>query len=226
MRRPSRKSGARTCCSSGCCGWIPGTRLSTTMVSGGMGWGWGGGWQPFRPTMVPVQQVSQYDLATVESNLFDVQTKQLVWAATTIHVQSRNVGGEGDARIRQRDASSLSEASSRANSGRAAARQLRSFPWLAAPDNPPSCRWLDPHAVPLRPLRGSTSMNMKAHGSFILLLLLAFPVAAAEPRMICFGNEPSWGLHFSERGGARLELPDARPSRIRAARCAPQRTWR
>ena len=54
-------------------------------------------------------------------------------------------------------------------------------------------------------------MNMKAHGSFILLLLLAFPAAAAEPRTICFGNEPSWGLHFTEPGGARLELPDSPP---------------
>lgn len=54
-------------------------------------------------------------------------------------------------------------------------------------------------------------MNMKAHGSFILLLLLAFPAAAAESRTICFGNEPSWGLHFTEPGGARLELPDSPP---------------
>jgi hypothetical protein len=71
------------------------TQVSTTMVSGGMGWGWGGGWgSPFGPTMVPVQQVSQYDLATVESKLFDVQTKQLVWAATTTTFNPTSVARE------------------------------------------------------------------------------------------------------------------------------------
>jgi len=71
------------------------TQVSTTMVAGGMGWGWGGGWgSPFGPTMVPVQQVSQYDLATVESKLFDVQTKQLVWAATTTTFNPTSVARE------------------------------------------------------------------------------------------------------------------------------------
>jgi hypothetical protein len=71
------------------------TQVSTTMVSGGMGWGWGGGWgSPFGPTMIPVQQVSQYDLATVESKLFDVQTKQLVWAATTTTFNPTSVARE------------------------------------------------------------------------------------------------------------------------------------
>jgi len=71
------------------------TQVSTTMVSGGMGWGWGGGWgSPFGRTMVPVQQVSQYDLATVESKLFDVQTKQLVWAATSTTLNPTSVARE------------------------------------------------------------------------------------------------------------------------------------
>jgi hypothetical protein len=75
------------------------TRVSTTMVSGGMGWGWGGGWaggwgSPFGPTMVPVQTVSQYDLATVESKLYDVPTKQLVWAATTTTFNPTSVARE------------------------------------------------------------------------------------------------------------------------------------
>jgi heat shock protein HslJ len=36
------------------------------------------------------------------------------------------------------------------------------------------------------------------------------PVAAfsAEPQLICFGNEPSWSLQFSERGRAKLLLPE------------------
>ena len=53
---------------------------------------------------------------------------------------------------------------------------------------------------------------MKARGILIVLMLLAVPAAAAEPRMICFGNEPSWGLHFTDPGGARLLLPDERPA--------------
>ena len=47
--------------------------------------GLGRGWAALGPSLVPVQQVSQYDLATVETKLLDVQTKQLVWAATTTH---------------------------------------------------------------------------------------------------------------------------------------------
>lgn len=65
------------------------TQVRTTMVQGGMGWGrgyWGGPWGPggaSMRSMVPVQYVSQYEVAAVETKLFDVQTRQLVWAATT-----------------------------------------------------------------------------------------------------------------------------------------------
>jgi hypothetical protein len=41
-----------------------------------------------------VQQVSQYDLATVETKLFDVPTKNLVWAATTSTFNPRSVARE------------------------------------------------------------------------------------------------------------------------------------
>jgi hypothetical protein len=58
------------------------TRVTTTMVSGGMAWG-RGPWGTPTPTRVPAQRVTQYDLATVETKLYDVQTRQLVWAATT-----------------------------------------------------------------------------------------------------------------------------------------------
>jgi hypothetical protein len=44
--------------------------------------------------MVPVQRVSQYDLATVETKLFDVQTKALVWAATTSTFNPSSVARE------------------------------------------------------------------------------------------------------------------------------------
>ena len=74
------------------------TQVTTTMVQGGMGWGrstWGGPWGgPTARTMVPVQQVSQYDLATVETKLYDVQSKALVWAATTSTFNPRSVARE------------------------------------------------------------------------------------------------------------------------------------
>ena len=58
---------------------------------------------------------------------------------------------------------------------------------------------------------------MTARGTLIILLLLAFPAAAADPPMICFGNEPSWGLHFADAGNARLQLPDAPPVEYRGS---------
>ena len=64
------------------------TQVSTTMVPTGPMWGagrWGGGWGGgmFGPSMVPVSEVQQYDLAIVETTLYDVQTGRVVWAATT-----------------------------------------------------------------------------------------------------------------------------------------------
>jgi hypothetical protein len=59
------------------------TQVTTTMVPGGMAWGrspWGG---PASRTMVAVPQVRQYELAAVETKLYDVKSRQLVWAATT-----------------------------------------------------------------------------------------------------------------------------------------------
>ena len=57
------------------------TRVSTTMVPGPAFYGVYGGW--WGPSMVAVPEVSQYDLANVETNLFDVKTKRVVWAGTT-----------------------------------------------------------------------------------------------------------------------------------------------
>ncbi len=42
----------------------------------------------------PVQTITQYELATVEAKLYDVQTKQLVWAATTSTFNPRSVERE------------------------------------------------------------------------------------------------------------------------------------
>jgi hypothetical protein len=74
------------------------TQVSTTMVPA-TGWGgsrWGGGWGGgmFGPPMVPMQEVSQYDLATVETSLFDVATGRVVWTATTQTVNPTTVQKE------------------------------------------------------------------------------------------------------------------------------------
>lgn len=49
---------------------------------------------------------------------------------------------------------------------------------------------------------------MKARAALAVLLLPAFTALAAEPQMICFGSEPSWGLQFADASVARLLLPD------------------
>jgi heat shock protein HslJ len=71
---------------------------------------------------------------------------------------------------------------------------------------------------------------MTTRCALITLLLLAFPAAAADPPMICFGNEPSWGLHFADPGNARLQLPDAPPVEYRGSATRldviQERAWR
>lgn len=67
----------------------------------------------------------------------------------------------------------------------------------------------------------------------VVLLASVFPVIyvfAAEPQLLCFGNEPSWSLQFSEGGRARLMLPDQKPVeyRGRETRLEPmkEQAWR
>lgn len=69
------------------------TQVSTTMVPGGVAWG-RSGFGGVRTTSVPVQQISQYELATVETKMFDVATRQVVWAATTSTVNPRSIERE------------------------------------------------------------------------------------------------------------------------------------
>ncbi len=57
------------------------TQVVTTMVPGPMMWGPYGGW--YGPAMVAVPEVQQYDVASVETNLWDVRTHRVVWSATT-----------------------------------------------------------------------------------------------------------------------------------------------
>ena len=57
------------------------TQVSTMMVPGPIYFGPYG--RPWGPQMVAVPEVTQYDVANVETSLFDVKTKRLVWAGTT-----------------------------------------------------------------------------------------------------------------------------------------------
>jgi len=77
------------------------TQVSTTMVHGGMGWGrgpWGGStWGGSAHAVVPAQQVTQSDIATVETKVFDVKTRQLLWDATTSTFNPGSVAREAPA---------------------------------------------------------------------------------------------------------------------------------
>ncbi len=68
------------------------TQVSTTMISGGFGWGPYGGM--YGPAWYPVTEVNQYDIATVEASLYDVRTRRLVWAATTETLNPTSVAQE------------------------------------------------------------------------------------------------------------------------------------
>jgi len=58
------------------------TTVTTTMVPGPAFYGpYYGGW--WGPPMVAVPEVSQYDIANVETNLVDVKSRRVVWAGTT-----------------------------------------------------------------------------------------------------------------------------------------------
>jgi len=57
------------------------THVYTTMMPGPMYGPYYGPW--WGPSMVAVPQVTQYDIAHVETSLFDVKTKRVVWAGTT-----------------------------------------------------------------------------------------------------------------------------------------------
>jgi heat shock protein HslJ len=53
---------------------------------------------------------------------------------------------------------------------------------------------------------------------------------AADPPLMCFGNEPSWGLALDMPGAARLTLPDAPPAEYQGTETRiphlRERTWR
>jgi hypothetical protein len=94
------------------------TSVSTMMVPGpvmgpgfGPGWGPGPGWWGPYSSWMAVPQVSQYQIATAETTLFDAKTKQIVWTTTseTFNPQSvqREAPGLADQVIRALQARGL-----------------------------------------------------------------------------------------------------------------------
>jgi hypothetical protein len=61
------------------------TQIATTMAPGPpMSWGWGRAPTPsFGRTSVPMPQVSQQNIARVETRLYEIHSRQLIWAAST-----------------------------------------------------------------------------------------------------------------------------------------------
>ncbi len=72
------------------------TRVSTMMVPGAGFGPYGGFYGGFYggPGFYPVTDVSQYDVATVETNLYDARTRRLIWAGTTETINPSNVAKE------------------------------------------------------------------------------------------------------------------------------------
>ena len=75
---------------------------------------------------------------------------------------------------------------------------------------------------------------MNVSRAFAVLLLAsafhALPAGAAEPRLVCFGNEPSWSLRFDGGGRATLGFPDGKPVEYRGRETRldflKERAWR
>lgn len=72
---------------------------------------------------------------------------------------------------------------------------------------------------------------MTSHSALLAITLaVALPAAAADPPLICFGNEPSWSVALATPDAARLTLPDAPTVEFRGAssRIDPlrERVWR
>jgi len=60
-------------------------------------------------------------------------------------------------------------------------------------------------------------MKLKCSAAVVFLAASATVATAAERPLICFGNEPSWGIALTEPGTARVTLPGEEPSTFRGA---------
>jgi hypothetical protein len=72
------------------------TQVSTVMMPGPMVGPWGGFYGPgfYGGGFYAVPDITQYDVASVETNVYNVATKSLVWAATTQTVNPTTVAQE------------------------------------------------------------------------------------------------------------------------------------
>jgi len=72
------------------------TQVSTVMMPGPYVGPWGGFYGPgfYAGGFYPVQDVSQYQVASVETNVYSVPTRTLVWAATTQTVDPGTIAKE------------------------------------------------------------------------------------------------------------------------------------
>ena len=72
------------------------TQVSTMMMPGPMIGPWGGFYGPgfYGGGFYAVPEVTQYDVASVETNVYAVATRTLVWAATTQTLNPRTVAQE------------------------------------------------------------------------------------------------------------------------------------
>lgn len=72
------------------------TQVSTVMMPGPVIGPWGGFYGPgfYAGGFYPVPQVSQYEVASVETNVYYVPTKTLIWAATTQTMNPTTVAQE------------------------------------------------------------------------------------------------------------------------------------
>jgi hypothetical protein len=68
------------------------TQVSTAMVPGPMVWGPYGGF--YGPVWFPQTQVSQYEVARVESSLYETKTRRMIWSATTDTMNPSTVAQE------------------------------------------------------------------------------------------------------------------------------------
>ena len=68
------------------------TSVSTSMVPAGPAYGpWGPGWYGMYSGWYPVTEVRQYDIAVVETSVFDTAGKRLVWTGVTETYEPRSV---------------------------------------------------------------------------------------------------------------------------------------
>ncbi len=69
------------------------TQVSTAMVPGPSVWGpYRGGF--YGPMWFPATQVNQFDVARIESSLYDTKTQRLIWSATTDTINPSAVAQE------------------------------------------------------------------------------------------------------------------------------------